>query len=218
MRSQTLGDIAVQRPKSIGVFEQYGIDFCCRGQRTLEEACTEGALDFSEVLSALEQTEVVASEWEGGGPIPLIDHILQNYHRPLDRDLPVITALATKVATRHGAGNPNLVSVQEIVGVLVPDLVNHMGKEEQVLFPMVRRGQGEMAGGPVSVMLHEHDDAGRLLAEIRALCDDYAPPEEACTSWRALYAALQQLELDLHKHIHLENNVLFPMILDGESA
>lgn len=214
MRALQLGEIATRHPEAIDVFERYHLDFCCGGDQTLDEACATAGLDPATVAQAIEDAAPPGDAWAGGTPAELIEHLLFVYHRPLDSDLPRIAKLAEKVANRHGPTHPFLVELAGAYRALHDDLVQHMAKEEQILFPMITAGQGAMADGPIEVMRHEHDDAGALLARMRALTDDYRAPEHACDSWRALYASLGQLEVALHKHIHLENNVLFPMVLE----
>jgi len=144
----------------------------------------------------------------------LIDHILAAYHKPLTEELPRLEAMARKVIDVHRDKQPEM--LPELLSVYVGlkvELEQHMAKEEQILFPMIKGGQGAMAEGPISVMAHEHDSAGSALKRLRELTDGYQVPEEACNTWRALWHGLAALEEALHQHIHLENNILFPRAL-----
>ncbi len=214
-----VGDIATRIPAAARVFEKYGIDYCCGGGTPLEDACTRRQVEVSAVLDEIQQ---VASSpapsdvrWDQRPLTDLIDHILERYHDRLRELLPALDSMSEKVLARHGEGSHGdaLRRIRETFLGLRAELESHMAKEEQILFPMIRAGQGAMAGGPISVMEHEHDNAGAALRVLRELTADYAVPEEACTTWRALWDGLAELERDLHEHIHLENNILFPRAL-----
>ena len=210
-----VGRVATAVPLSTRVFARHGIDFCCGGGVSLETACTTRGLAVDAVLAELHaelrEAPTDAPTWEGA-PLPaLLDHILQTYHRPLDEELPRIEAMARKVHRVHGDKDPErLGQMLATFLALKADLDQHMQKEEQILFPMIRSGQGAMAAGPIGVMEHEHDDVGNMLRTLRSVTDDYTPPDGACNTWRALWHALADLERSLHEHIHLENNILFP--------
>jgi regulator of cell morphogenesis and NO signaling len=210
-----VGEIATKEPLATRVFARHGIDFCCGGGVPLAQACVGKQVSVDSVLKEI-HAEIAGSEaplpsWEGA-PLPdLIEHILAVYHRPLDEELPRIEAMARKVHSVHGDKDPEgLGEMLATVLALKADLEPHMEKEEQILFPMILSGQGAMAGGPVHVMEAEHEEVGGLLRRLRALTNDYTPPEGACNTWTALWHALADLERSLHQHIHLENNILFP--------
>ncbi len=215
--NNTVGDIAVRLPLATRVFARHGIDFCCGGGTPLEEACASQGLDPKVVLEEIAAETAPAdgdtTRWDEA-PLPeLLDHILQTFHVPHHEELPRLVAMADKVNAVHGSKDPErLGSLARVVRELHDDLEQHMGKEEQILFPMIRRGEGAMAGGPVACMMNEHDRAGEILRSIRDLTGGFVLPEGACNTWRALWAGLEQLEADVHLHIHLENNVLFPRI------
>lgn len=217
-RETPVGLLAAKAPATTRVFQRHGIDFCCGGGTPLGEACASSGVSFDGVLAELAEELAPdredARSWVGAPPVELIEHILEAYHRPLDEELPRIDAMARKVLEVHGDKDPErLGQLVQTFGALKAELEQHMQKEEQILFPMIREGHGAMAGGPVQVMRLEHDGAGQALARIRALTNDFTPPEEACTTWRALYQALAEFERAMHEHIHLENNVLFPAVL-----
>lgn len=214
--TSTLAEIATTNPGAAAVFYRHGLDFCCGGRQSLADACTAQGLDTNTIITE------VASAVAGGQetrrwdlePLPdLIAFIIGTYHRRLREDLPGLIHMAGKVEVRH-ADKPacprglatHLESMHEAV-------LEHLDKEEQVLFPMILRGDGSLAVGPVHVMEMEHDEHARSLQHMRRLTNDMQPPDEACPTWRALYLSLQQLERELMEHIHLENNVLFSRAL-----
>ncbi len=213
-----IGQIATEYPLATRVFTRHGIDFCCGGGSSLAEACDEKGLDLTQVISEIEKevrgTMDPQVRWDQATLEELVDHILEAYHKPLREELPRLEALTRKVQKVHGDKDPEMFS--ELVNVfasLKDDLEQHMAKEEQILFPMIRAGQGANASGPVSVMEEEHDAAGKALQRIRELTGDYNVPAEACDTWRALWHGLADLEPTMHRHIHLENNILFPRAL-----
>ena len=221
--TMTVAEIAAEFPASLRVFQRHGIDFCCGGKQPLRAVCDEQGVSFEELQRALEgaTAAVVADErnWTRAQLHELIDHIVSTYHTALRQDLPRLAAMATKAAGVHGAKSGNLSRIVDCLGELAADLNAHMVKEETVLFPAIRAIETgalttpAVLSGPISVMEHEHDDAARLLAELRRLTDDYVVPEWGCATVRGLYRGLADLESSMHMHVHLENNVLFPRAL-----
>jgi regulator of cell morphogenesis and NO signaling len=215
-----VGQIAAEHPLATRVFARHGIDFCCGGGKPLGEVCNKRGLDAAAVLTEIE-SELAAptateDRWDQAPLSDLIDHILLAYHNPLAEELPRLEAMARKVVDVHRDKQPE--RLPELLSVYIglkAELEQHMAKEEQILFPMIKSGQGAMAGGPVSVMEDEHDSAGRALKRLRELTDGYQAPEGACNTWRALWHGLAALEDALHQHIHLENNILFPRALQS---
>jgi regulator of cell morphogenesis and NO signaling len=215
-----IGQLAAEHPLATRVFARHGIDFCCGGGRPIAEACSEKGLDaeavLAEIRKEIEAPGVSETRWDEAPLSDLIDHILANYHRPLDEELPRLEAMARKVVDVHREKEP--VRLPELLSVylgLKAELDVHFMKEERILFPMIQSGQGFMADGPVSVMMHEHDSAAIALRRLRELTDGYEVPAQACNTWRALWHGLAALEKSLHEHIHLENNILFPRALQG---
>ena len=210
-----IGQLAATNPLATRVFARHQIDYCCGGGRPLGEVCREKGLDIDRVLSEI-QSEIAApgfdaSRWEQAPLGALIDHIVSRFHEPLHEELPRLEAMARKVARVHGDKDPErLAALVTVYLGLKDELEQHMIKEEAILFPMIKRGQGAGAAGPVDVMIHEHAEVGNALRDLRMLTDDYTVPEAACNTWRALWFGLEALETDLHEHIHLENNILFP--------
>jgi regulator of cell morphogenesis and NO signaling len=214
----TVGRLATEHPLSTRVFARYHIDFCCGGGRPLAEICAAKGLDVDRVLDEIrrevEGPDVVGERWDETPLGDLIDHIVTHYHAGLREELPRLEAMVRKVHRVHGERDPErLAAILQVYLGLKTELEDHLDKEEAILFPMIRRGLGAHATGPVSVMLREHNDAGEALQQLRELTGDYIPPADACTTWRALWHGLEALEAELHQHIHLENNILFPRAL-----
>jgi len=215
-------DIAVQVPNTIPVFEELRIDYCCGGQHTLAEACAKINLSVDSVLDQLRQEEQDTQEdiWESAPLAELVDHIVLNHHAFTREQLGLIQNLAAKVERRHGSVHPEIVSLNAAIAALASELISHTGCEEGILFPYIKHLEksGDPAPSPVfgnikhpvSHMMSDHDKTGDELQKIRAITNDYQAPTDACTTFQAFYRALEDLETDLHRHIHLENNILFP--------
>jgi len=213
-----VGQIVAEHPLAARVFARHQIDFCCGGGRPLGDACARRGLDTAAVLTEITNELTTdggsATRWDEAPLGDLIEHILTHYHASLKEELPRLEAMARKVVDVHRDKQPEM--LPELLAVylgLKAELDQHMAKEERILFPMIRGGQGAMTGGPISVMEHEHDSAGNALARLRELTHGYEVPEQACNTWRALWHGLEALEGSLHEHIHLENNILFPRAL-----
>ena len=218
-----VGQLAAEFPLATRVFARHQIDYCCGGGRPLGEVCSAKGLDTERVLTEIREEIVPADahveRWVDAPLGEVITHILDTYHRSLHEELPRLDAMAQKVARVHGDKDPTrLPALQLVVGELRAELEDHMMKEEMILFPMIRRGQGADAQGPVAVMLREHTDTGEALRRLRELTNDYSVPAGACNTWRALWYGLAALETSLHEHIHLENNILFPRALAAEKG
>ncbi|MGE0103662.1 MAG: iron-sulfur cluster repair di-iron protein [Blastocatellales bacterium] len=229
--TNTVAELALNNPASTRVLEKYGIDYCCGGRRPIGEACREAGVDFDTLVGMIEAAPAGGADWRQEPVSRLIDHILETHHVFTRSELARITGLLDKVCNRHGENHPELLNLRERFEVLRGDLIPHMLKEEQVLFPYLRQLEHAVDTGarppepffmtvrnPVRMMEREHDTAGDLLRELRALTHDYTPPEDACMSYKALFNALSDIEADLHRHIHLENNVLFPRAVEMESS
>lgn len=219
-----VGRLAAEQPGRSEVLERYGIDYCCGGKRPLERVCREQGIDVEALLRELTDSDV------RGGAVDtfdamratlaeLVDHIVSFHHYYLRRELPRLAAHMDKVVTVHGGHHPELIEARDVFLRLKEELRFHMVKEEEVLFPIIKQldwatDMPEFHCGsvvrPILVMEHEHAEAGVALARLRTLTDGYTPPAGACTTYRVLLAGLAGLEADLHRHIHEENNVLFP--------
>lgn len=226
-------DVLLAHPSTLGVMERHRLDYCCGGGRSLRAACERARADVAIVVEELERA--LHDVDVGLVPPPesvvaLIDHIVTTHHRVTTEAIATLPPLARKVATVHGASHPELRTLSEIVLELFAELEAHMAREERVLFPYLRalamadaRGEHlerppfETAARPIHVMRSDHDAAGNLLHEIVSLTDGYRAPDEACTSWRALYQGLDAHAKDLMRHVWLENEVLFPRALDIEA-
>lgn len=215
-----MGHLVGTVPGAWHVLLKHRLDFCCGGGKTLQEACEKRGLDPSAVIHELEAQEALTRDPHGlvgwdERPLPeLIDHILDHYHVPLKESLPHLKEMARKVLRVHGSSDPErLKALHQTVLELSSELLVHMAKEENILFPWIRSGNGRHARSPIHVMLHEHDVAGEMLEEISELTQGFTPPEGACRTWQTLYKALEELDGSLRRHIHLENNVLFPRAL-----
>jgi len=229
--TKTVRELAVEVPNATRLFEKLGIDYCCGGYRSLEEACANANVAMDDVLRALEQSNdasarIATRDWNTAPLGELVDHIVDKHHAYVKAELPRLQTLIAKVAGVHGKNHPELPQVQVAFSELANELAGHMMKEEQILFPYVK----QMAGGagcepscfgtvqnPIRVMMLEHDNAGEKLREIRMATSNYTIPQDACVSYGTLFAALAEFEQDLHQHIHLENNILFPRSVRMES-
>jgi regulator of cell morphogenesis and NO signaling len=222
--SMTLAEGVDAAPQLAREFERRGLDYCCGGRRTLGEACALIGLDPEATVIELSATEAPSEfvEWTAMTADVLVDHIEATHHRYLWHEMPMVTALVDKIVSVHGGRHPELVEVAACFAQVRADLEPHMLKEERVLFPMIRElatstGTPSFHCGsirnPISVMLSEHDAVGDLLARLRRLTAGYAPPADGCASYVACFAAMAELQADTHLHIHKENNVLFPMVL-----
>lgn len=209
-----VSDIATAMPRSTRVFHRYGIDFCCGGKRPLADACGAQGADLEAVLQALEDiANEQANQANSLAEAPLsqlVDHIITQFHEPAVEELPRLVHLAQKVARAHGDREPALHELEQVVLQVAADLQEHMAAEEQTIFPQIRSGAGSELTEQLATMEADHTGIGEALAQIRTLTNAYHVPEGACTSWRALWAGLEDLERDCHEHIHLENNILFP--------
>jgi regulator of cell morphogenesis and NO signaling len=212
----TLADLATTHPGASRVFHRLRLDFCCGGRRPLTEACAERGLDATDVLDAIEAEDPSAADadrWDTR-PIPdLVTFIVERYHDRLRQELPELVALSAKVEQVHADKSTCPRGLRDHMAGVHEAVLSHLAKEEQILFPMILRGLGQMAASPIRVMELEHDDHRENLMKTRQMTKDFTLPPEACATWRALYLRLEALEVDLMKHIHLENHVLFPRVL-----
>jgi regulator of cell morphogenesis and NO signaling len=218
--NQTIGRLVAERPERARVFEEFEIDFCCGGKQTLQDACQKRRLDPEVVRRRLAEVDAGPADathnWDDAPLGDLCDHIVNAHHGFLKLELPRVGRLLAKVVNAHGERHPEMYGVLAMYEPFARDMAEHMAKEERVLFPMIRRlASGELSPSPsllapLRVMESEHDDAGRALEEMRDLTAGFQPPADACNTFRAALAGLRGIEQDLHRHVHLENNVLFP--------
>ena len=236
--TRTVREFAIEIPNATRVFEKMKIDYCCGGNQPLNEACLQAGLDVEEVvqlLSQAEQNELTdvgseANTLQSLALAKLSDYIVNKHHVFTRTELERLTALLEKVCSVHGSNHPELLKIQSEFQTLRAELEPHMLKEERILFPYITRletavcenGPAPFAPfgtvrNPITAMMREHDAAGEILKTIRQLSGNFALPEDACFSYRTLYSALEELEADLHQHIHLENNILFPRAMEIEN-
>jgi regulator of cell morphogenesis and NO signaling len=229
---ETVGQIAAKDIRKAEVFKKLGIDFCCGGKKSLKQACEEKGLDVAVVESALtnaNEASKVSENYDRWSPDFLADYIFNKHHQYYYDEAPVIGELLTKVVDHHGDRFPELEEVYRLYVTLVQELNSHFAKEEKVLFPFIKtlvqaKQTGNMQqlqsqfslSGPIQMMEVDHDAAGDILAELSEVTNSYIAPEGACNSFQFLYRKLKELDEDLHQHIHLENNILFPKALSLE--
>jgi regulator of cell morphogenesis and NO signaling len=235
---KSVREFAVELPGATRVFEKLGIDYCCRGNRLLEEACMEAGVPAEQVIALLEKEggcgdldRPTSHDWSSATLSSLTAYIITKHHGFMREELSRLTELMAKVLAAHGENHPELHRVQSIFRELKDELTDHMLKEEQILFPYINNLEASVARGepvqvpffgsvrnPIRIMTQEHDNAGRSLRGLREASSDFQVPVDACASFRALYQALEALEMDLHAHIHLENNILFPRAAELEKG
>ena len=234
-KNRTVGEIVKQDFRAADVFSSYGIDFCCGGKISVTEACTNANCDESSVINDLEalrnQAGSAVHDFDSWNIGFLADYIIHTHHQYVSKAIPQILPLAQKVADVHGENHLEVIRINELFTDLAEELLAHMQKEEQILFPYIKKlAVDESAGkctdpscfgtiaSPISVMEQEHENAGVILKELFRLSDGYTPPEDACNTFGVLFGKLKEFEDDLHRHIHLENNILFPKAIEMEQA
>jgi len=232
--AKTVRELAVEIPNATRILEKFGIDYCCGGRRSLEEACGAARVPVEEVVKALEtaaSASTTQSVLPSGSLAELIDHIVKTHHKFTQEEILRLKALLEKVCSVHGPNHPELLTIRDTFLGLAQELTLHMMKEENVLFPyivgvekaVVQNGPVLPAPfgtvqNPVRMMMQEHDGAAEALREIREASHDFTVPKDGCISYQSLYQALPSLEADLHQHIHLENNILFPRAIEMEES
>lgn len=230
--NKTLGAIAAENPQAVRVFEKHKIDFCCGGDQPIEDACRAKGISAEELLAEIEAAAPATEErdWQSASLAKLADHIVARHHAYLHQELPELARMIQKVIVAHGPNHSDsLLPLQKTFAGLQSELTTHMMKEEMVLFPLVKRMEAAAGAGvglpsapggsvsnPIRMMEDEHDSAAAALREMRRLTSGYTVPPDGCNTYRALFQRLQNLESDLHVHIHLENNVLFPRAAELE--
>lgn len=226
LHSQKVGDIVTDNYHAAGIFKEYGIDFCCGGGKPLEEVCEKRGISIEEVIDRLERIpwsnpggEQNYKEWDSEF---LIDYIINVHHSFVRNKTDEVAAYAAKVARVHGERHPENIEIFNSFVSLSHELLEHLEAEEATVFPLIKKIAGkqkngemvletekEKLKGQLSLMIGDHEGAGQLMAEIRELSHDFTPPADACRTYQILYQNLAGFEEDLHKHVHLENNILF---------
>jgi len=235
IRNKSVGEIVKLDFRAADVFSSYGIDFCCGGKISVADACANAKTEESLVIGALENLKSQQGSavhdfdsWDIGF---LTDYIIHTHHQYVTKSIEQILPLAQKVSDVHGDNHVEVIQINELFQELAEDMLAHMQKEEGVLFPYIKKLAADNSAGkctdascfgtvmgPISVMEREHENAGLILKELFRLSDGYTPPEDACNTFRVLYGKLKEFEDDLHRHIHLENNILFPKAIAMEQA
>ncbi|MBO0323765.1 iron-sulfur cluster repair di-iron protein [Muricauda sp. CAU 1633] len=224
---KTIGQMVAEDYRTAQVFKAHKIDFCCKGNRTLLEVAEKKGLDLEILLQELDAVQHNKTEDESdfkNWPLDLlIDYIEKKHHRYVEQQIPILKQYLNKLCKVHGNKHPELFEILEHFSASAGELAKHMKKEELVLFPMIRKMVGSTQDkkalgrpqfgtikNPIQTMMEEHDNEGERFRKIAALSSDYTPPADACNTYRVAFSLLQEFEEDLHRHIHLENNILFP--------
>jgi regulator of cell morphogenesis and NO signaling len=227
---RTIGELVAEDYRVALIFKKHGVDFCCGGKRTVERACRDKDINVGEMESEIfaVQNQAIGGEhkFNDWSPSFLADYIVNVHHSYVNSNLGLITEFANKVAKVHGNQHPENIRIAEIWPEIAAELTTHMKKEELMLFPYIKKMEGEgklpksvfgTVVNPVSMMEAEHESVGDLMKEIQILSNNYTPPATACNTYRVLYAKLKEFQDDLFQHIHLENNILFPKIVKLEA-
>ena len=230
---KTVRELVLEMPLAARIFEDLGIDYCCGGEKALIEACAQAKVKIGDVISALAKAQSMPADrdWRNARLSELAQHIVDRHHSFTREEIERLVPLISKVVSAHGTNHPELLQLQSLFRDLAQELTAHMAKEEHVLFPYIAemeraannkrplpRATFGTVQNPVRMMVLEHDSSGGILHELRRLANGYVPPSDSCAAYQALYRALEAFEKDLHNHIHLENNILFPRCLDLEMA
>lgn len=231
----TVKDIALSNPRARQILEDAGIDYCCGGARALGEACLKANVPEAEILEQLRQnSEQVApseSRWVSMPLAELTKHIRERHHQYVRDSIPRLRALLAKIREKHGSNHRELHEIEKLFADIAREILMHMQKEEQILFPFIDSLERAVNSGepveppffqsvrnPIHSMMKDHDSAGELMRQIRTMSGGFKAPSDACTSYQATYQGLEEFEEDLHLHVHLENNILFPRAVQLESA
>ena len=208
--TQSLGSLAVQIPGATAVFRKLKLDFCCGGQQSLEKACTDKQLNLDTVLGEIRALQTQQAMPAAPSASELIDHILQRYHEVHRQQLPELIRMARRVEAVHRDHPQVPQGLADHLETMEQELLAHMAKEEQILFPLLKQGGHPMVVHPIGMMRHEHVSHGAQIEHLAELTQQHQPPAGACNTWQALYAGTARLTEDLIEHIHTENNLLFP--------
>jgi regulator of cell morphogenesis and NO signaling len=236
--TRTVRELATEIPGATRTFEKLGIDYCCGGSKSLRDACLHAQVSLDDVARALEQASSTVPASDAGLPDfsqaslgDLVEHILITHHAYVRSELPRLHKLLHKVVMVHGKNHPELGRIQQRFEAMSDELVSHMMKEEHILFPHIVALENAVSHGrprptpvfgtvsnPVHMMELEHESAGAALKAISELSANYTPPPDGCFSYRTLYTALKEFAGDLYRHVHLENNILFPRAIAMEKG
>lgn len=224
---KSIGEFVADDFRTAAIFNKYGIDFCCKGHKSIDEVCQAKGLDVNTII---EEIETISNSSNGDGinfkswPLDLlIDYIEKTHHRYVEDKIPVLLQFLNKLSKVHGDRHPELLQINQLFTESAGDLTQHMKKEELILFPFIKKMVKNSINqepfvmppfgtvdNPIAMMHHEHDTEGERFRKIQELTNNYTPPQDACNTYKVTFAMLEEFEQDLHKHIHLENNILFP--------
>jgi len=231
-KEDSIGELVAKDLRKAEVFKKFNIDFCCGGKKTLSQVCNDKQINIKDVESELEKldstSESVSQNYNEWSLDFLVDFIINTHHKYVKNSLPILLEYTAKVAKVHGKEHLEVVAIYDLFKEASDELNLHMMKEETILFPYIKQlvneknsvNEGCSFGtvkNPIRMMEHEHDVVGNIFKTIRELSNDYTPPEDACTTYKLSYKKLEEFENDLHQHIHLENNILFPKSIKLES-
>ncbi|MCF8233785.1 MAG: iron-sulfur cluster repair di-iron protein [Bacteroidales bacterium] len=234
VKFESVSKFVTENYKTAEVFKKYGIDFCCGGRKTLDQACDEAGVDIAVLKEELENVNIDETDerdFNTMNPDDLIDYIISIHHRFVAENIPLLLEYTKKIAEVHYDTNPELKEIRDVFLGVAQELQQHMMKEEQILFPFIKNlynpekylSNGSCGGAfgtvqnPIAMMEHEHESAGKAFRNIRELSDNYDFPPHACNTYIVTFKKLEEFEDDLHKHIHLENNILFPKAIRMET-
>ena len=230
-KDNIVGEVVAKDYRTASVFKSHRIDFCCKGNRSISEVCEKNNLDADSLLTELNKSTQLADEgnnnFQAWDMDLLADYIEKKHHRYVKKKAPELKAFLNKIAKVHGERHPELIEIEALFTASVHELLAHMQKEETILFPFVRKMATDensqipafgTVQNPIDMMMHEHDTEGERFRKIAALSDNYNPPQDACTTYKVAFSMLKEFENDLHKHIHLENNILFPKAIEAEKT
>jgi regulator of cell morphogenesis and NO signaling len=225
LKQRTVADLVTENIKTAHIFKKHGIDFCCGGGITIERACEKKGVDYKTLEEELLQVgnSNHAYNYKSWSPDFLVDHIINVHHVYVEENLPLLLQYSDKVMKVHGHHDTELLEINDLVKSVVSELAAHMKKEELILFPFIKKMTAAQKEGtklprptfgtvdnPIAMMEDEHDHAGELFRKMAKLSNNFSPPAHACNTYKAFYAKLEEFENDLHLHVHLENNILFP--------
>ncbi len=227
--SAIVGDLVAQDYRAASVFKLHEIDFCCNGNRSIAEVCETAEIDPKTLIEELSQAttkkEQQTTDFKSWDNDLLADYIEKKHHRYVEKKIPEIKAYLSKVVKAHGDRHPELIEIEQLFTDSAHELLSHMKKEEMVLFPYVRNmaanphaNQSDFGTvqNPIDMMMQEHDTEGQRFRKISQLSNNYTPPSDACATYEVAFSMLKDFEEDLHLHIHLENNILFPKAIEAE--
>ena len=233
-KKQTVANVVAANIKTAHVFKKHGIDFCCGGGITIEKACSKNDVEYDilkKELEAIEENVSNAHNYNSWNLSFLVDYIVYVHHKYVEQSIPLLLEYALKVANVHGHHYKEVVEINNLVIEVSKELIIHMKREELILFPFIKQlvisneNNSKLTlpnfgtvNNPINMMENEHEKAGDIFKRIAQLSNNYTPPEEACNTFRALYSKLEEFEQDLHHHIHLENNILFPKAIKLEQT